>query len=145
MKIEKELIINTNPTKNGRSYDLSALKMMQDAINGRERSRNIGIIGHPESGEVNFRKAAFIYDNAKIENASLYVDIEPLRTEMGEELMRLLELKKANGGKGISFRPCGIGTVENGIVKDYELVTVGVVFIEEDAVQTGPDRRLLIY
>ena len=141
MKLLKQLILNTNRTKNNRLYPIEVLETIKAQINAG--GSNLGTIGYPEDLEVSLSNAAFTYSNAVIENESLYADIETIHTPKGIELRKLIEV-----ASDIRFRPSGQATLEGpmpvethnllNIAKhvsaDYQLIAIAAISSEEDAI-----------
>jgi hypothetical protein len=142
MKLLKQPILNTNPTKNNRKYPIEVLESIKRQINERNPSMNIGTIGYPEGLEVSLSKAAFKYSNAVIEKDVLYVDIETIHTPEGIELRKMLEVDN-----DIRFRPGGQATLQGEVPEethnllkipkyvseDYQLITIAAITPDEDA------------
>lgn len=59
MKLLKQLILNTNRTKNNRLYPIEVLETIKTQINAG--GSNLGTIGYPEDFEVSLSNAAFTY------------------------------------------------------------------------------------
>jgi len=150
MKLEKQIILNSYPTKNGRVYTPQALEAIKKQINSSEKSRNLGALEYPEDLSVSMSDVAFTYSNAIIENGSLCVDIEILSTPMGEKLKESLEVDKRVGISRRVFRTAGQATLDKvdnfSIVgDDYQLMFIASVSSETDALKTELyDRRLLL-
>ena len=129
------MILNGEVTKNGRKYNPETLESIKDQINSRDKSMNIGQLGYPEGFDINLRNAAFTYSNAIVENGILYADIEILKTMMGDEVKRLLELGTSPSSKGIVFRPAGVGNVESQNINDYKLLGIHIILLGDDAIK----------
>jgi hypothetical protein len=139
MKLEKQLILNTEVTKNNRRYNTEALVSIRDQINNPDRN-NLGTMGYPESTLVELNKVGFSYSNAVVENESLYCDITILDTPTGESIKSLLE--------DLVFRPAGQATIKgempvetlnllkvpNVVNTDYSLVCIFAISKSDDAV-----------
>lgn len=144
MKLKRKLLLNTKINANNRKYPLVVLESIRDQINnGEEEKRNFGFVGFDSfmSGNEDLNKEiAFVYNNAVIENESLYVDINILDTPRGEEL------KILNESYDIRFRPAGRAELPSSfdtnvnvigypsvVGDDYKLVTIAAITKEEDA------------
>lgn len=146
-RLEKVLILNTKPNKNNRVYELPILEIACKQINSRDKYENLGMLGIQESSIVNMRRIAFMYENARIEDNSLYVDIEVLSSNTGQELNQILDIEEENKESIIVFRPNGFGSYVNSaaadmmdmlyvpkrISDDYELLSISALPINEDA------------
>ena len=142
MKLEKQLILNTQPTLNSRVYPLAVLEQIRDQINSNDASVNIGTFEYPEGLEFSLSKAAFTYSNAIIENDCLYADIQILSTPDGEKIKYQLEV----GVSSRVFRPAGQATLDDELSDsqltvggDYRLIAIASISKEEDAVQTNEE------
>lgn len=159
-KIEKVLILNTKPNRNNRVYELHILELIKDQINSKDSGFNIGLLGIPEFFNktdiinVDFIKPthvtdiAFTYDNARIENDELYVDINICSTIDGKTLKNILDEEEKTKTSMIVFRPNGIGNfvsstgestnnllkTPNKISDDYELVSISAIPSIDDAI-----------
>jgi hypothetical protein len=143
MKLLKQPILNTNPTKNNRMYPIEVLESIKKQINERNSSANIGTIGYPEGLDVSLSDAAFKYSNAVIEKDVLYVDIETIHTPEGVELRRMLDEEQ-----DLRFRPGGQATLKGDVPEethnllkipkyvneDYQLITIAAITPDEDAI-----------
>jgi len=139
----KALLVNTNPTKNGRSYSKEAIESIAEQINSRQRDMNIGVIGTDDfiksNGSVHLSNAAFTFGDAEIKGESLYVKIKDLeKFSEGRKLKGML--LDENGGirPTFSFRPAGTGTINevdgNFVIgDDYKIQTVTVIPSSDDA------------
>jgi hypothetical protein len=139
MKLEKQLILNTEVTKNNRRYNMEVLESIRDQINNPNRN-NRGTMGYPESTVVELNKVGFSYSNAVVENESLYCCITILETPTGESIKSLLE--------DLVFRPVGQATIKgempvetlnllkvpNVVNTDYSLVCISAISKSDDAV-----------
>jgi hypothetical protein len=142
MKLLKQPILNTKATKNNRKYSSDLIELIEQQINRREKSRNLGTLGYPEGLVVDLFQVAFVYSNAVVEGDVLYVDIETLNTSKGIELERILESEN-----DICFRPGGSATLEGDmpdethnllnvpkhVSNDYQLITIAAITANEDA------------
>jgi hypothetical protein len=147
-RLEKVLILNTKPNKNNRVYELKILELARDQINSREKCHNLGMLGIQEEAVVTMRRIAFMYENARIENEALYVDIEILSSNAGAELKQILEIEEEIKKPRIVFRPNGFGTYINSpddnmmdmlkipkrIAEDYQLISISAIPFNEDAI-----------
>jgi hypothetical protein len=139
MKLEKQLVLNTEVTKNNRRYNTEVLVSIRDQINNPDRN-NLGTMGYQESTVVELNKVGFSYSNAVVENESLYCDITILDTPTGESIKSLLE--------DLVFRPAGQATIKGGmpvetlnllkvpnlVNTDYSLVCISAISKSDDAV-----------
>ncbi len=138
MKLEKVQILSTSPNLNGRMYPLHVLESIRDQINSNETHINIGTMGYPEGLDVNLTDAAFIYTNARIIDEALYVNIELLKTSMGDTLKHIIEVDSQCDNTSIVFRTAGQATLDDGdevqvIGDDYQLISVAAINKDEDA------------
>jgi hypothetical protein len=152
VKLNKVLLLNTEVTKNNRRYTKEVLESIRDQINSEDSSRQIGTMGFPEGLEINLRDAAFTYSNAVVEGDCLYVDISPLKTTMGDELVRRLELDSQFSTSSVRFRPGGMATnqgvpvevkntlnVPDVVNSDYKIISVAAIDESEDALNIPTD------
>lgn len=101
MKLEKQLLLNTKETSNGRRYTIEALQSIADQINAIGVGRSLGRNGYPDKGEVALgldhgttlllSKVSFILSNPVIEDNSLYVNIEVISSPCGEVLKTMID------------------------------------------------------
>jgi hypothetical protein len=140
-KVEfRVLLMNTFPTKNGRSYSKEVLESMAYQIN-HSQLINIGIIGVDDfqMGTTPLSKAAFYYSNAEIEGESLYVKISGMEEfPEGRKLKNMLFNEDGNPNSSFSFRPAGTGTINESegkflIGEDYKINTITVIPSQDDA------------
>lgn len=146
MKLEKQLILNTRPTLNGRMYPLKVLEQIRDQINSNDPSINIGTLGYPEGLDISLTDAAFTYTNAVIENDCLYVDIQILSTPDGEKIKHQIEVDQRVGVSSRVFRPAGQASLEGElsdshrmVCDDYKIITIASILNDEDAIQTNEE------
>ena len=152
VKLNKVLIMNTEVTKNNRRYPKEVLESIRDQINSKDPSTQIGTMGFPEGLEINLRDAAFTYSNAVVEGDCLYVDISSLKTTMGDELVRRLELDRQFSTSSVRFRPGGMATTQGVPVEvkhtlnvpdvvnsDYKIISVAAIDESEDALNIPTD------
>ena len=144
MILKDQLILNTKPNKNRRRYTVEALESIRSQILMSDPSRNLGTLGTIESFTIPLSKVAFAYSNPRIEEESLYVDVEILGTPQGEELKSLLD--------SVVFRTCGtiehpspaepwdtvryLLNVDLVVGEDYKLITLNAINKGEDALET---------
>ena len=143
MILKKQMILNNEVNLNNRRYPDEVLESIKNQINSNPKEMNIGTIGDRDTAHVNLRDASFTYSNAVVENGVLYADVEILKTMMGDELKRILEIAPTE----IVFRPRGIGTFEgempeetknllnipNRISMDYKIVGMSAIDKSKDA------------
>lgn len=141
MKLLKQLILNTEVTKNNRRYPIGVLETIKNQIN--LSGQNIGTIGYTTDLVVTPTNAAFTYSNAIIENDSLYADIEIINTTKGIELKNIFETTT-----DIRFRPAGQATLKGSmpvethnlldipkhVSDDYKLISIAAITASEDAI-----------
>lgn len=139
MKLSKQLILNTQVTKNNRRYNTEVLESIKNQINSGERV-NYGTMGYPEGLNVSFSTVGFTFSNAVIEEEALYCDITLLETPAGESIKSLLG--------DLVFRPAGQATIKgempvetlnllkvpNVVNEDYHLICISAIPKSEDAV-----------
>lgn len=129
MIIEKEVMLNTNTTANGRRYTLEALHSIVEQINSRQ-GVSFGCIGYPSNLVVDLHQASHITTNATIINETLHADIEILSTFEGNSLLNNLDM--------YVFRPGFMysGPSEDVVIDAPLLTLVGVFAVpkSEDAV-----------
>lgn len=129
MILEKEIILNTTTTTNGRRYTLEALQHAVHQINNHQ-TKSFGCIGHPEHLVIDLHKASHVATNATVIGETMYADIEILSTSEG--------VKLADHVSNFVFRPGFIydGSGENKVIDAPGLTLVGVfaVLKSEDAV-----------
>lgn len=149
MILKRQLLLNTEVTKNNRRYPLEILESVRDQINGRDSSLNFGFRDYPtdevfsDLEKLIVKNAAFAYSNAIVEEESLYIDIIALSTHEG---MKFAEMIKE--GLDLRFRPIGTGTLKgkvpaevhnlleipNVVSEDYQLLSIGIVDPSQDAI-----------
>lgn len=149
MMLNKQPVLNTNPSLNNRRYPLEVLVSIKDQIiEMSSKETAFGTLGYDieslEKCVTNLSRIAFKYSNPLIEDEILYVDIEVLETPEGGILRSLLEAKM-----DLRFRPSGMASlvgempqevhnllgVPKHVSPDYKLVGLAAINPEEDALQ----------
>lgn len=102
------------PNKNDRTY---TIECVQDSL-GKEF---LGCIGFPPGvNGVPLEEASHKVGNLRIEDGYLIGDIVVLDTPKGKDLSSILN--------GVDFRTRGTGIIENGVVKNYKLISIDAVY-----------------
>jgi hypothetical protein len=147
MKLDKQLILNTNLTKNNRKYSRRVLESIKTQINEND-GKNYGTMDYPKDEIVNFSEVGFMFSNAIIEGDSLYCDITLLETKVGETIKSLLP--------GVVFRPIGSATIKgeiptetlnllkipNLVNDDYQLICISAIEKSRDAISIDPVEKI---
>lgn len=142
MILRDQLILNTKPNKNRRRYTIEALESIVKQILN-DQAQNLGTLGTVDTFTTPLNKVAFRYFNPRIEEESLYVDIEILDTPSGRDLKNMLD--------SVVFRVCG--TIEHAspaepwdqmryllkinllVGGDYKLTTLNAINKDEDSLE----------
>jgi hypothetical protein len=141
-KVEfKVLLMNTNPTKNGRAYSNEVLESIASQINSNPRDMNLGIVGVEgfQMGAVSLSKTAFTFGDAEIEEKSLYVKVKNFEEfPEGRKLKEMLLDENGTPRPTFSFRPAGTGTINEidgnfFVGDDYKIQTVTAIPSSDDA------------
>lgn len=110
--------------QNGRVYTLETIKDVMNKINEAAKA-GTGILGeldHPETLTVSAKNVAIQLKEAELKGNQLYCKALVLPTPAGKIVRDLVE---AGVSVGVSSR--GAGNVVEGVVRDYEFVTIDVV------------------
>jgi hypothetical protein len=146
-KLERVLILNTKPNKNNRVYNLPILELACQQINSRDKYENLGMLGICEDVVITLGRVAFFYENARVEDECLYVDIEIFSSNTGQELNQILDIEEEIQESRIVFRPNGFGSYVNGsaeqmmdmlnvpktIADDYQIISISAIPANEDS------------
>ena len=122
MKLERVKIIESdNPTPSGRIYPASVVEKMYKKIAAAGPHERFGEMGMPEAHTVDLSNVAFVYENPLLEDGILYVDINILETDKGNELKEIVD--------NVEFKTTGFGEVdENNIIQDnYEMISINAI------------------
>ena len=122
----KGIFLQTEITnRNGRMYRFDSMNREVSKYNEEfiQRGRALGELGHPEGPTVNLDRVSHMITDMGVDGANGIGKLKILPTPMGNICKTLLE----SGVKlGVSSR--GSGNVnEDGIVKDFEIITVDIV------------------
>ena len=110
--------------QNGRVYTMDTIKDVMNKINEAAKAGNgiLGELDHPETLTVSAKNVAIQLKEAELKGNQLYCKALVLPTPAGKIVRDLVE---AGVSVGVSSR--GAGNVVEGVVRDYEFVTIDVV------------------
>lgn len=123
---KQTLLKADEPTLNGDIYPLELLKSIADENRGRvENRRVVGELGLQEERHARLGKVSHVVTDLEVENDELQCSIESLETPEGHTLIKMLDLGQV--------QPIvrGMGTVKNGVVEDFKLMSVDFVPITD--------------
>lgn len=123
--LNKQLVLNTNPTSNGRTYPLNVLESIKKQI--EDNSVNLGTTGYGEGIILELDEVSFSYSNPIIENNSLYIDVKPATNSLGNCLVENIN--------EYVFRTKGIVNLSSEFIVDsgYKLLYIAAVPKSGDA------------
>jgi hypothetical protein len=107
------------PNSNGRIYPLAALER---CVEQAEAGPIFGSLGLTEGTSIDLSKVSHTIENLRIEGEYLVGDVTILHTPEGERLNALLD------GVQIDFRPTGTGVIREGLITNYNLISIDAVF-----------------
>lgn len=126
--LDVPLIISSRKKNlNGRIYSKKLLKDILPDLKKRAEDRKLlGEFGYGETSNILLTNVSHIIHNLRIEEKTLFGDVEILSTDKGQELSK--DVKK------FVFRPRGFGFVdEKGNINSYELISFDAIPEEEDS------------
>jgi hypothetical protein len=107
------------PNGNGRIYPLAAL---EQCVEKAKAGPIFGVLGLTEGTSVDLSKVSHTIENLRIEGEYLVGDVTILHTPEGKRLDALLD------GVQIDFRPTGTGVIREGLITNYNLISIDAVF-----------------
>lgn len=109
------------PNGNGRTYPLAAL---EHCIERAKAGPIYGSLGLTEGTSIDLSKVSHTVHNLRLEGDYLVGDVTVLKTSSGEQLAKIID--------ECDFRATGTGTIQDGLVSNYTLISI-------DAVSDGAD------
>ena len=146
MKLENQLLLNTTPNLNNRQYPIETLHSIADQINEMPAAKRIGIL--PDDNydvDLNPKNMAFTFENARVVDDTLIIDIEILDTPSGQMIKAVNTVETWN----YVFRPAGQATLPSDsegqmmnlmkvpvkVGTDYKLFTIHAIKSTDDSLQ----------
>jgi hypothetical protein len=107
------------PNGNGRIYPLEAL---QRCVEKSQAGPVLGALGCPEGTTVDLNTLSHTVHNLRIQDGYLVGDVQVIKTPYGSML------SNPEVFNNVDFRPRGIGAIENGVVTNYQLISIDAVY-----------------
>lgn len=105
------------PNGNRRIYPLAALER---CIEKAKAGPVLGSLGLTEGPAVELGEVSHAIENLRLQDGYLVGNVRVLKTPKGLELLKVIEHCK--------FRPTGTGIIREGLVTDYNLISIDAVF-----------------